>query len=88
MSRLVLCAILLLFLGDGALDAQTFDLRSISAGTSNSLLSARVSSQDDSGEDDDDAPPPWYERLRFSGDFRSRYEGFYQDKADPRQKNQ
>ena len=22
--------------------------------------------------------PPWYERLRFSGDFRSRYEGFYQ----------
>ena len=22
-------------------------------------------------------PAPWYERLRFSGDFRSRYEGFY-----------
>jgi hypothetical protein len=84
MSRLVLCAILLLFLGDGALDAQTFDLRSRSAGTSNSLLSARVSSQDDSGEDDDDAPPPWYERLRFSGDFRSRYEGFYQEERETR----
>jgi hypothetical protein len=24
------------------------------------------------------APAPWYERLRFGGDFRSRYEGFYE----------
>lgn len=24
-------------------------------------------------------PIPWYERIRFSGDFRTRYEGFYQD---------
>ena len=31
-----------------------------------------------------DDPPPWYERLRFSGDFRSRYEGFYQDGAETR----
>lgn len=23
------------------------------------------------------APSPWYERLRFGGDFRARYEGFY-----------
>ena len=22
---------------------------------------------------------PWYERIEFGGDFRSRYEGFYQD---------
>ena len=27
---------------------------------------------------------PWYERLRFSGDFRSRYEGFYQSGATTR----
>jgi hypothetical protein len=26
-----------------------------------------------------DEPAPWYERLRVSGDFRSRYEGFYQE---------
>ncbi|MGQ0735362.1 MAG: putative porin [Acidobacteriota bacterium] len=25
------------------------------------------------------APKPWWERLRFSGDFRSRHEGFYQE---------
>ena len=25
------------------------------------------------------APAPWYERIQFGGDFRSRYEGFYQD---------
>ena len=24
-------------------------------------------------------PAPWYERIQFGGDFRSRYEGFYQD---------
>lgn len=30
------------------------------------------------------APTPWYERLRFSGDFRSRYEGFYQEDTETR----
>ena len=29
-------------------------------------------------------PAPWYERLRFSGDFRSRYEGFYQEDTETR----
>lgn len=29
-------------------------------------------------------PPPWYERLRFSGDFRSRYEGFYEEDRETR----
>jgi hypothetical protein len=28
--------------------------------------------------------PPWYERIRFGGDFRSRYEGFYQDDTQTR----
>lgn len=28
--------------------------------------------------------PPWYERIRFGGDFRSRYEGFYQDEVATR----
>lgn len=27
----------------------------------------------------DAEPTPWYERIEFGGDFRSRYEGFYQD---------
>ncbi len=30
------------------------------------------------------APTPWYERIRFGGDFRSRYEGFYQDDTPTR----
>ena len=29
-------------------------------------------------------PSPWYERIRFSGDFRARYEGFYRRNADTR----
>jgi hypothetical protein len=30
------------------------------------------------------APKPWYDRIRFSGDFRSRYEGFYQEDRETR----
>ena len=30
------------------------------------------------------APSPWYERIRFGGDFRARYEGFYRKNADTR----
>lgn len=33
-----------------------------------------------------DAPKPWFERLTFYGDFRSRFEGFYQDDAETRQR--
>ena len=29
-------------------------------------------------------PAPWYERIQFGGDFRSRYEGFYQHEQSPR----
>ncbi len=35
-------------------------------------------------EQQGDATRPWYERLRFSGDFRSRYEGFYQESTQTR----
>jgi hypothetical protein len=30
------------------------------------------------------ATPPWYERIRFGGDFRSRYEGFRQEDTEDR----
>jgi hypothetical protein len=30
------------------------------------------------------APSPWYERIRFGGDFRARYEGFYREDTDTR----
>ena len=30
---------------------------------------------------------PWYQRIRFGGDFRSRYEGFYQDGRDTRHRS-
>ncbi len=29
-------------------------------------------------------PTPWYERIRFGGDFRARYEGFYRKDASTR----
>lgn len=34
---------------------------------------------DESDAVEEDGPLPWYQRLRFGGDFRTRYEGFYQD---------
>ena len=34
--------------------------------------------------EDSDSERPWYERLRFSGDFRTRYEGFYKDETETR----
>ena len=30
------------------------------------------------------APTPWYERIRFGGDFRVRYEGFYRKDSETR----
>ena len=33
---------------------------------------------------DSSAETPWYDRIRFSGDFRSRYEGFYQANSETR----
>ena len=81
MNRSLPCVIFLVLLGAAAPEAHTFDLRPGPASASASVFSPRSMSQDEvqEGEDeDDDSPPPWYERLRFSGDFRARYEGFYQ----------
>ena len=33
------------------------------------------------------APAPWYERIQFGGDFRPRYEGFYQKERTTRHRN-
>ena len=33
---------------------------------------------------EEDSPAAWYERIQFGGDFRSRYEGFYQDERPTR----
>ena len=33
------------------------------------------------------AVAPWYERIQFGGDFRTRYEGFYQDGRDTRHRS-
>ena len=32
----------------------------------------------------DPAPKPWWERLTIYGDFRARYEGFFQDGSEDR----
>ena len=42
------------------------------------LSTVRAQSQDS------DDPSAWYDRLRLGGDFRSRYEGFYQTDRDTR----
>lgn len=33
-----------------------------------------------------EAPKPWWERITFYGDFRARYEGFFQDEVETRQR--
>ena len=47
--------------------------------TSASVNAEAVNVAEDEAEVQDEGtdPPPWYERIRFSGDLRSRYEGFY-----------
>ncbi len=32
-------------------------------------------------------PAPWYERIQFGGDFRSRYEGFYDENRETRHRS-
>lgn len=39
---------------------------------------------EEAGAQDSSAEIAWYDRLRFSGDFRSRYEGFYQTDRETR----
>ena len=39
---------------------------------------------EEAGSQDSDAEAPWYDRIRFSGDFRSRYEGFYRTDSETR----
>ena len=33
-----------------------------------------------------EAPKPWWDRLTFYGDFRARYEGFFQEETETRQR--
>lgn len=53
-----------------------------------SVDGAQTTQGDTSGEtektEDSSAETPWYERLRVSGDFRARYEGFYQSERTTR----
>jgi hypothetical protein len=37
------------------------------------------SDEEEEENSDENIETPWYQRLEFSGDFRSRYEGFYQE---------
>ena len=88
MTRTFSCVMLLLFLGGAAIDAHTFDLSPVPAGPSPRVFSlgssSLNSSADEAEEKDDDAPQAWYDRLRFSGDFRSRYEGFNREESESR----
>ena len=59
-------------LGAASLNAQSVATTPVPADSA-SPLGAPTSQ-----EEDEEAVVPWYEKLRFSGDFRARYEGFYQ----------
>ena len=74
----VLCAVL--FAGETP-RAQGPDGDSTAPGR---LVVESEATAEEAGAQDSSAETAWYDRLRFSGDFRSRYEGFYQTDRETR----
>ena len=79
-----LCALTVLFaaLPSGeTLRAQGADGASTAPGAL--VVESEATAEEESAQDSS-AETPWYDRIRFSGDFRSRYEGFYQTDRETR----
>ena len=74
---LVLLAEIPLHAQSGSLLAPTRSATSLTAPLTveKNELASKANIDDETSNES--TPAPWYERLRFSGDFRSRYEGFY-----------
>ena len=72
-ARAASCAIVAVLWSAGEAHGQSAIGQQPAAGPTTGMLRALEAQQPAA------TPTPWYERLRFSGDFRSRYEGFYQD---------
>ena len=84
--RLLLTLFLLLLFVGASVDAQTQAPAEPGAPTTDADDGEEAEEREVevAQEDDADEAPRWYERLRFSGDFRSRYEGFYRKESTTR----
>ncbi len=75
--------IAVLFTGN-TLSGQGLESRSITVKTPKSVFLASTEDIENEVPQDQRVEKPWYERIRFGGDFRSRYEGFYQTGLETR----
>ena len=85
----VVCALTLfmvvMFAGEmpRAHDLDSTSLPAASPPTALEVTDAETTVEEENRQDSS-AETPWYERIRLSGDFRSRYEGFYQTDRETR----
>ena len=77
LSRSVALAIALQIVGAAPVRAQGAELEAV-PGTPTDSSAVAGEGDEASATQDSNTAAPWYERLQFSGDFRVRYEGFYQ----------
>ena len=57
---------------------QAFEAESRAVGDAESAVIASTETEEEESAQDSNAEQEWHERIQLSGDFRSRYEGFYQ----------
>ena len=77
LSRSVALVIALQIMGAAPVRAQRAELEAV-PGTPTDSSAVAGEGDETSATQDSSTETPWYERLQFSGDFRARYEGFYQ----------
>ena len=77
LSRSVALAIALQIMGAAPVRAQGAELEAV-PGTPTDSSAVASEGDEASATQGSNTVAPWYERLQFSGDFRARYEGFYQ----------
>jgi len=82
LRQFLFIALIFPFFMGGTVSGETDEVRPVDVLSSELPDSTSVSEEETEAEEnsqDEDGETPWYQRLEFSGDFRSRYEGFYQD---------
>ena len=80
-ERCGLAVLLTVLLSGGTLRAQGIDGASTAP---DAPVGASEATAEEERAQDSRAETPWYDRIRFSGDFRSRYEGFFQTDRETR----
>ena len=86
LARMVILVAVMSLL-EGASLAQPAEVGGCSVSSADGDTPQPPSTEQDEETEDTDDDPAWYDRLEFSGDFRSRYEGFYQEGRQTRNRS-